>query len=62
MSIGPYFELKRVEQLARVAEHIDPGENDPVTPKGWGPASMWRFGILVLGILIACLMVYRLVF
>jgi len=60
MSLVSYAELKRVEQLARVSQHLDLGEDGPIGRTRRGPASWWRMGIAFLGLMIAALLIYRL--
>lgn len=35
-------------------------EDEPIGPPRWGPASWWRLGIAVMGVLVAALLIYRL--
>lgn len=52
-----YLSLKRIEDLARIAGHLD---EDPIVPPParWGPASWWRIGLVVMALLIAAVAIW----
>ena len=48
-----YIQLRRIEELARIAGQFD--DRDPVVlpPARWGPASWFRAALAVMAVLIA---------